>query len=94
MNYTTGIPTNYCICEKPGTLNQACVPPMTEQVNYLLGRADRLRWSANRLAYFLTGNGVDEDAPDDKTISANLAYVIRTMDAVSSRLETISEFYH
>lgn len=92
MNYTTGIPTNNdCVCAKEP---QVVVPPLEEQIAVLTARAENCFCSVNRLFYFLNGKDLAEDHIEDKTITANIAYVIRLLNEITTRAESLSERWH
>lgn len=93
MNYTTGsIPTNNdCVCAKEP---QVAVPPLTEQIAYLTGKVEKCYYAVGRLFYFLNGQELNEDRIDDKTVTANLAYIIRLLDELTTRAEGLSEHWH
>ena len=92
MNYTTSIPTtNDCVCAKEP---QVVVPPLEEQIAYLTGKAENCFYAVSRLFYFLNGKELAEDRVEDKTITANIAYVIRLLDEITTRAEGLSERWH
>jgi len=93
VNYTTGsIPANNdCVCAKTP---QVAVPPLTEQIAYLTGKAEKCYYAVGRLFYFLNGQELNEDKIDDKTVTANLAYIIRMLDELTTRAEGLSEHWH
>ena len=92
MNYTTGTPVNDCVCKEP-CVGNTVKPSLNEQIAYLMGKTDKLAEAFNSFSYFLTGEGINEDRPDDKTITAYLAYVIRRMDAIDNKVESMMVFF-
>ena len=94
MNYTTGVPTNDCVCESPrGSIPVRNTPPtlptqlacLTERVGFL---ADRV----NRLSLFLTDTAIEADHIDEKCVSANIAYCVRMLDAMCNKMDYLNEF--
>ena len=97
MNYTTGIPTNAeCVCAPSMTTDAArtSVPPLSEQIAFLTGKTEKCYYAVSKLFQFIDGGEVREDRMDDKTVTANLAYIIRLLDELTTRAEGMSERWH
>ena len=95
MNYTTGVPTNAeCVCESPrGSIPVKNAPPaLPTQLTYLTERVGMLADRVNRLSMFITDTTIESDCIDDKSVSANIAYCVRMLDAMCNKLDFINEF--
>ena len=94
MNYTM----NDCVCASTGSspLNtaQVAVPPMSEQLAYLTGKAEKCFYAVNRIFYFLDGQEMAEDRIEDKTITANIGYLVRLLDRITDKAEALGERWH
>lgn len=95
MNYTTGTPMNMasadCVCAKEP---QVAVPPLAEQIAFLAGKAEKCYYAVGRAFYFLNGQELNEIKIDDETVTANLAYIIRLLDELTTMAEGLSERWH
>ena len=97
MNYTTGEPINLhseCVCESPrGSIPVKNAPPaLPTQLTYLTEKVGCLADSVNRLSMFITDTTIEPDRIDDKSVSANIAYCVRMLDAMCGKLDYINEF--
>ena len=93
MNYNAD-----CVCEKPigsvPTTPQVAAPPLTEQIAYLTGKTEKCFYAVNRIFYFLDGVEMAEDRIEDKTVTANLGYLIRLLDQITDKAERLGERWH
>ena len=89
---------NECVCEKPmgnvPTNPQVAVPPLTEQIAYLTGKVEKCFYAVNRIFYFLDGVEMAEDRMEDKTVTANLGYIVRLLDQITDKAERLGERWH
>ena len=46
----------------------------------------------NHLSMFITDTTIESDHIDDKSVSANIAYCVRMLDAMCGKLDFINEF--
>ena len=95
MNYSTGEPV--CVCNPTGSVPvqpQVAIPSLTEQLAYLTGKAEKCFYAVNRIFYFLDGVEMAEDRMEDKTVTANLGYIVRLLDQITDKAERLGERWH
>ena len=89
---------NECVCEKPmGSVPvnpQIAISPLNEQLAYLTGKAEKCFYAVNRIFFFLDGAEMAEDRMEDKTVTANLAYIVRLLDQITDKAERLGERWH
>ena len=89
---------NECVCEKPmesvPVNPQIAIPPLNEQLAYLTGKSEKCFYAVNRIFFFLDGTEMAEDRMEDKTVTANLAYIVRLLDQITDKAERLGERWH
>ena len=93
MNYNADY-----VCEKQigsvPTTPQVAVPSLNEQIAYLTGKVEKCFYAVNRIFWFLDGEEMPEDRIEDKTVTANLGYLVRLLDEITDKAERLGERWH
>ena len=91
--YSYDMPRCSIPVENSNAQTQDIVPSMVEQINFLVEAAERCSAKLNYLSSFLLESPLEFDNIDGKSASCRMAYVKRTLDAMSNKLDLLNEYF-